>query len=85
MHNILNSMSSHHFPRNSTSFKKKEKKIKKVFFLSQFHGMIQNINVLEMNNLFPARPRPAHLSGLNLLGLESSASSLIYETQIKLS
>lgn len=29
---------------------------------------MQHINVLDMNKLFPARPCPSHLSGLNLLG-----------------
>lgn len=33
-----------------------------------------------MNELFPARQGPFHLSGLNLLGMQSSAYSLIYET-----
>lgn len=72
MHNIYSSMSSHHFPRRSASFKKiKNAKIRKgfFFFFFQNHRMIQTINVLDMNKLVPARLCPSHLSGLNLLGL----------------
>lgn len=65
MNNLLSSMSSHLFPRCSTF--KKNVKIKKIFCFSK--NIEQNINILDMNKLFPARPGPSHPSGLNFLGL----------------